>query len=183
MDGEITRLLHGLRSGDAAAEDRLLAAVYQEIRGLAIGQLRREHGGHTLEPTELVHEAYMRLVPGEAGWQNRAHFFGAASRAMRRVLVEHARRRGAGKRGSGRKAVTFSDLNVPAVDPGLDLLELDMALTELEALDPRLSQVVHLRYFAGCSIEETAELLGVSIATVKRDWTYARAWLLERLSS
>ena len=181
MDGEITRLLRDLNGGDAAAQDRLLSAVYHEVRLLADAHLRREREGHTLEPTELVHEAYIRLAGG-AGWQNRAHFFGAASRAMRRVLVEHARRRGAGRRGGGRRQVTFSDLNVPSVDPGIDLLGLDAALTELEALDPRLGQVVHLRYFAGCSIEETAELLGVSAATVKRDWTYARAWLLERLA-
>jgi RNA polymerase sigma factor (TIGR02999 family) len=149
---------------------------------MAGARMARERPGHTLQATALVNEAYLRLAPGEKQWENRAHFFGAAAHAMRRILVDHARRHQASKRGGEARRVTFDDLAVAAGEPGLDLLALDQALDALAEEEPRLAEVVHLRYFAGLGITETAALLDTSPATVKRDWTFARAWLLERMS-
>lgn len=173
----ITQLLERLNQGDREAGEELIGSIYAELRGLSGALMRRERPGHTLQPTALVHEAFLRLVQGDTKWQSRAHFFGAAARAMRRILVDHARGRAAQKRAGGEVRVTFEDLALAAPDPKLDLLALDEALRALEAEDPRLVKVVELRYFAGCSLEETAALLEVSVATVKRDWLYARAWL------
>jgi len=143
--------------------------------------MRRERGYRTLQPTALVHEAYLRLAGSGSRWENRAHFFGAAASAMRRILVEQARHRLSQKRGGELQRVTFKDLDVQVEDPQLDLIAMDEALTALAAVDERLVRVVELRYFAGCSLEETAALLETATATVKRDWTYARAWLYDYL--
>ncbi len=178
---DVTALLVAVRGGDSDARDTLIGQLYGELRRLASSLLRSERPGHTLQPTALVHEAFLRLVPAEDEWENRAHFFGAAARAMRQVLVEHARRRLAEKRGGQAERVTFDDLQVQIEDPRLDLLALDEALTALLEVDARLVRVVELRYFTGCNLAETARILGVSTATVKRDWFYARAWLYERL--
>lgn len=176
---DLTRLL-GAADQDPRAAARLYESVYQELRLLARASMRRESPGHTLQPTALVNEAYLRLLPsGE--WASRSHYFGAAARAMRRILVDHARARRAAKRGDGRMRVTFSDIDVAVEEPDVDVEALDEALERLQQVDPRLEQVVSLRYFAGMDIEQTAAALGVSPATVKRDWTYARAWLHEQL--
>jgi RNA polymerase sigma factor (TIGR02999 family) len=180
--GDVTRLLESVRSGRAGARDELYELVYRELQSMAGAQLGRERSGHTLQATALVNEAYLRLAPGEQKLENRAHFFGSAARAMRRILVDHARRHHASKRGGDVVRVTFEDLSIAAEDPDVDLLSLDEALGELAKHEPRLADVVHLRYFAGLGIAETATMLGTSPATVKRDWTFARAWLLERMS-
>lgn len=179
---EVTQLLQSIREGDEAASDRLLALIYQELRSMAGARMRLERPGHTLQPTALVNEAYLRLAGGAQQWENRAHFFGAAARAMRRILVDHARKRASQKRGSGAARITFDEMNIEGEDPDLDLLALDEALTALAKHDDRLAEVVRLRYFAGLSIQETAEVMDTSPATVKRDWSYARAWLFERMS-
>lgn len=178
---EVTRLLAAARDGERKALEQLYALVYGELRGLAEARLRRERRGHTLQPTALVNEVYLRLDPNKGSWENRRHFFGAASRAMRCILVDHARRRLADKRGAGLERVTLADLEVASPETDIDLVALDRTLEELEREEPRLAEVVTMRVFAGMSIEETAEALELSPATVKRDWTFARAWLGERL--
>ena len=178
---DITRLLADARDGGRPALERLFALVYGELKGMAESRLRRERPGHTLQPTALVNEVYLRLDPDKAGWENRRHFFGAASQAMRRILVDHARRRLADKRGGGLARVTLADLEVASPEGDIDLLALDTALETLERDEPRLASVVTMRIFAGMSIEETAEALELSPATVKRDWLYARAWLADQM--
>ncbi len=158
-----------------------MRVVYGDLERMARSHLRRERSGHTLETSDLVSEAYLRLGLDARTFENRSHFFAAAAVAMRRVLVDHARRRAADKRGGDVHPVTFEDLAVHAEEPSVDILVLDEALEALAAHDERLARLVQLRYFVGLSIQETAEMLGVSPATVKRDWTYARAWLLERM--
>ena len=173
---DVTRLLLHLSNGRPAAADELLPLVYAELRNMAARLLRSERPDHTLQPTALVHEAYLRLVDQRVDtWQNKAHFLGIAAQAMRRILIDHARRRRATKRGGAR--VTLDDDMAAVTGPSLDLLALDTALQELAALDPRQGQVVELRFFGGLTLEETAEVLGIAPATVKRDWTVARAWL------
>ena len=159
--------------------DALFPVVYDELRRLAERHLRRERPGHTLQPTALVHEAYLRLTEARRiDWSDRAAFFGAAATTMRRILVNHARDRGAQKRGGGAAPRPLDEaLDVPTDAPDDALLAVDEALTALAALDPRQARVVELRYFAGLSVEETAEVLGVSPATVKREWSTAKAWL------
>jgi RNA polymerase sigma factor (TIGR02999 family) len=176
--GEVTRLLEAWRDGDQAARDRLIPLIYDELRRRAAAHLRRERRGHTLRPTELVHETYLRLCAQHAGWQNREQLFGVASRLMRRILVDHARMRGAAKRG-GIRVTLVEGLAAAAVEP--DLLDLDAALDELAALDERQAQLVELRFFGGLGIEESARMLGVSVATANRDWVTAKAWLYRRL--
>jgi RNA polymerase sigma factor (TIGR02999 family) len=178
---EITTLLRAATEGDRRAFDQLVPLIYDELHAMARGQLRRERSDHSLQPTELVSEAYLRLAEGPGGFENRSHFFGAAATAMRRVLVDHARRRAAEKRGGDRHRVTFEDLAVEAEEPSVDVVALDDALKALEQEDARLARVVEMRFFVGFSIEETATTMGISAATVKRDWTYARAWLMERM--
>jgi RNA polymerase sigma factor (TIGR02999 family) len=178
---EVTRLLAAARGGERRAVDELYALIYGELHGLAEARLRRERHGHTLQPTALVNEVYLRLDPNKGSWENRRHFFGAASRAMRCVLVDYARRRLADKRGSGLERVTFADLEIAAAEVDYDLVALDGALEELAREEPRLAEVVTMRVFAGMSIDQTAEALDLSPATVKRDWTFARAWLGQRL--
>ena len=177
--GEITAALTAIREGDETALTRLLPLVYEELRRVARRMMAREPSGQTLQPTALVHEAYVRLFGnGPTRWDNRAHFFVAAATAMRRILVERARRRRAERHGGHQQRVTLDEGAVPADPRGADLLALDHALGRLTAEDERASRVVHLRYFAGLGIVETAELMGISTATVSREWTYARAWLL-----
>jgi RNA polymerase sigma factor (TIGR02999 family) len=178
-DGEVTRLLHAWGEGDDSARERLIPIVYQELRRRAAAHLRHERDGHTLRPTDLVHETYLRLREQNAAWRNRDQFFGVASRLMRRVLVDHARARAAAKRGHGLR-VPLNEDAVPGTGPP-DLLDLDTALVELAALDERQASLVELRYFGGLSIEEAARVLGLSPATVSREWTAARTWLYLRL--
>ena len=175
----VTALLQAWNAGDEEAGRRLIPLVYSELRRRAGGYLRRERPGHTLQPTALVHEAYLRLVGLQGPWRSRSQFFGVASNLMRRILVDHARRRRAAKRDGVR--VVFDEAVQPAAEPELDLVRLDEALSELSALDARQGRLVELRYFGGLTLDEAAELLGVSLATVKRDWTLARAWLYDRL--
>ena len=179
---DLTQLLRAVQSDHDGAREKLYERVYSELKAIAGAHLVSERPGHTLQTTALVNEAYLRLVPGEEHWQNRAHFFGSAARAMRRILVDHARRHRSLKRGGEAERVSFADLAVTAEEPDLDLLALDKALDALAEDEPRLAEVVNLRYFGGLSIVETAAVLGISLATVKRDWTFARAWLLERMS-
>ena len=181
---DVTGLLADWRGGDENALARLIPVVYQELRRVARAHLRREGSDHTLETTALVHEAYLRLVGlDRMTLQNRTHFFAMAARLMREILVDHARRKNALKRGHGISIVSLDEVTV-GNDPGIvDVVALDEALNDLSSFDERLCRVVELRFFGGLSIAETTEALGVSSATVERDWTVAKAWLLQRLSS
>jgi RNA polymerase sigma factor (TIGR02999 family) len=176
----VTELLRAWSRGDAAAQDELLPLIYQELRRRAAAQLRRERRGHTLQPTALVHEAYLRLVDQDVAWKSRAHFFSLASEMMRRVLVDHARGRKADKRAGGTR-VELDEALAISEERDVDLVLLDQALAELSDLDPRHGRIVELRFFGGLTLEETASVLGISPATVKREWTLARAWLYGRL--
>jgi len=179
----VTELLRAWSDGDAGARDQLMPLVYEELRKRAAAYLRRERRGHTLQPTALVHEAYLRLVDQRrAAWQNRAQFFGVASQMMRRILVDRARARRRAKRSGGWGRVTLDEAAkvTPPVD--VDILDLDAALRELAAFDPRKSQIAELRFFGGLSLDETGQVLGISLATVERDWQAARAWLFKTLS-
>lgn len=180
---EVTRLLLAWGNGDETAFDRLLPLVYDELRRLARNYMRRERRGHTLQTSALVNEAYLRLVDHEnIEWQNRAHFFGVAAQAMRRILVDHARTRNYQKRGGGAQQVSLDEAATLAGDRAAELIALDEALQELGKMDERKSRVVELRYFGGLSLEETAEALGVSIPTVTRDWNTAKAWLMREMT-
>lgn len=179
----ITELLHAHAAGDAAALEQLLPLVYGELRRIARGRLRREQPGHTLAPTELVHEAFLKLVPlARVDWHDRTHFFAIASRAMRNVLIDHAVRRGAAKRGGGARPITLSE-GAGTPEPLDELIALGEALERLERLDARQARVVECRFFGGLSLDETAEALGISAATVSRDWAFARAWLHHELAT
>ena len=171
--------------GDRQSVDSLLPIVYQELRRLAASYLRRERPGQTLQPTALVHEAYLRLMKDKPGrWQNRAHFCAIAAHAMRQILIERARARDALKRGGGAPRVTFDEgLPARSEDRSIDMVALDAALDRLAALDAGQARIVELRFFGGLSIEETADAIGVSPATVKRHWAVARAWLARELES
>jgi len=179
---DLTRLLVAWSHGEPGALDRLVPLVYGQLRRQARLQLRHERAGHTLQPTALVHEAFLRLVgQSRAQWQNREQFFAVAARAMRRVLVDHARARAAAKRGDGRTLIALDEAPDPAAPPAVDVLALDQTLDRLAAIDLRQARVVELRYFAGLSAPETAAALEVSLATVNRDWAMARAWLFREL--
>ena len=180
----VTQLLVSWGNGDRAALDALAPMVYDELRRLAQSYLRRERSDHTLQGTALVNEAYLRLVDQRnVQWQNRAHFFGVAAQMIRRILVDHARGHQAAKRGAGAAKLSLDEaLGVPGSHQDLNLVNLDEALETLQTLDPRQARVIELRYFTGLSIEETAEVVGISPATVKREWTAARAWLYRELS-
>ena len=180
----VTQLLIDWSNGDQAALDRLMPVVYDELRRLASNYLRRERAGHTLQPTALVNEAYLRLVDQrKAKWQNRAQFFGVAAQLMRRILVDHARVRQAQKRGgSDQQQISLSHADRIAEHPEIDLLALHEALNQLAVIDPQQARVVELKFFGGLTIEETAEVIGISHATVERDWTMARAWLRRELA-
>jgi RNA polymerase sigma-70 factor, ECF subfamily len=175
---DVTRLLVRLTDGDRAALDDLLPLVYGELRRLAASYLRRERADHTLQPTALVHESYLRLVDQtQVRWQNRAHFFGVAAQMMRRILVDHARERVAEKRGGGAERLSLDENIAVSGERARELVALDEALARLAEIDPEKSRVVELRFFGGLSVEETAEVLGVSAPTVKRHWRMAKAWL------
>ena len=179
----ITQLLIDWGQGDQAALDKLMPLVHSELKRLASNYLRRERAGHTLQPTALVNEAYLKLVGQKnAKWQNRAQFFGISAQLMRRILVDHARRHQAEKRGgSEQERLSITSAEKIANQPKVDLLALNEALDELGRMDPQQSRIVELKFFAGLSIEETAEVLGISHATVERDWKLARAWLRRQL--
>jgi len=175
---QVTKLLHDWKNGDPEALNRLTPLVYQELRRLADTYLRNEGAAKTLQPTALVHDLYLRLVGGELpDWQSRAHFFGIAAHRMRQILVEHARRRHASKRGAGAEAVTFDDMVCFAPQRSSDIIALDEALNSLVTFDERKCKVIELRYFAGLSMEEIAEALKISVATVGREQRLAEAWL------
>ena len=179
---DVTRLLQAWSDGDEAALDQLVPLVEAELRRLARACMGRERKGHTLQPTALVNEAFLRL-PGarHLRWQDRAHFLGIAARLMRRVLVDHARSRGYQKRGGGAERVQLDSALLHAPEPSLDIVELDRALEAFATVDARRSQVVELRFFGGLTLDETAQVLNISIETVKRDWRLARLWLLREL--
>jgi RNA polymerase sigma factor (TIGR02999 family) len=175
---DVTRLLIRLTEGDRAVLDDLLPLVYGELRRVAAGYLRRENSGHTLQPTALVNEAYIRLVDQtQVRWQNRAHFLGVAAQMMRRILVDHARGRQAEKRGGDYQKLSLDENIDVSGDRSAELVALDEALDRLAELDPQKSRIVELRFFGGLSVEETAEVIGVSAPTVKRQWRMAKAWL------
>lgn len=179
----ITRLLVGWSRGDRAAFDQLLPLVYDELRKVAARRLRHERANHTLQPTALVHEAYVKLIDQDrVQWRNRAHFFAISSRLMRRILVDHARAHGAAKRGGGAQLVSLDDAGDVALAPDVSLLALDEALGQLETLDPVQAQIIELRFFGGLTIEETAAVVRVSPATVGREWNVAKAWLYRELT-
>ena len=181
---EVTELLQAWSEGNVAARDLLMPLVYDELRRRASAYLRRERSGHTLQPTALVHEAYLRLVDQRrVAWRNRAQFFGVAAEMMRRVLVDHARANKAAKRSGMLSRVTL-DPDVAVTRPvDIDVLDLDAALARLAAFDERKSRIAELRFFGGLSLKEAGEVLNVSLATVERDWQVARAWLFDALSS
>src|SRR5688572_2664096 len=178
----VTALLDDWTRGDARALDRILPLVYDELRRIAARHLRRERAGHTLQPTALVHEAYVKLVDQRrVDWRSRAHFYGVASQVMRRLLVDHARRHKANKRGNGLEWVAMDEaLNMPAPNQ-IPVLVLDEVIGRLETLDRRLAQLVELRAFGGCTLEEAAEVLQVSESTAKREWRTVKAWLTREL--
>ena len=180
---EITQLLHRLEAGDRSGIDRLFSTVYHELRNMAAKCFQREAKGNTLQPTALVHEAYMKLVDQKAvNWQGRTHFFAVAAQAMRRILVDHARQRAAAKRGGGHKRLQLDDQLVSGFQPNDDILAVDEALSKLAQLDPRQAQLVELRFFGGLSVEEAADVLGISKRAAEREWTMVRAWLRRELS-
>jgi RNA polymerase sigma factor (TIGR02999 family) len=184
---DVTRMLANWSNGDQSALEALLPLVYDELRRQAAAYLRREAPGHTLQPTALVNEAFLRMINQTAvTWQNRAHFFGAAANLMRQILIQHARAKHADKRGGDAQKLYLADLSGLAdnltKEQNLDLIALDDALNDLARVAPQQSRVVELRYFGGLSIEETAEVLGISPATVKREWTMAKAWLHREIS-
>ena len=178
----VTELLVRWRAGDPGALQALMPLVYDEMRRLAHRYLRRERPGHTLQSTALVHEAFVRLT-GNAPpqWEDRAHFFGIAAHLMRQILVEYARSRNAGKRGGAAIRLALDNVEEPSAKPDLDIVALDDALNDLARVDPQQSRVVELRFFSGLSIEDTAQVLGISESTVKRDWNTARVWLYREL--
>ena len=179
---DITQLLRDWANGAPSALETLTPLVYAELRRLAGSYMRSEAPGHTLQPTALVHEAFLRMVARDApDCQNRSHFYGVASHLMRQILIDHARTRNAGKRGGGKANISLEENLVVSREREADLMALDEALERLSALDPRKAQVVELRFFGGLSVEESAEVLKVSEVTVRRDWQFAKAWLVREL--
>jgi RNA polymerase sigma factor (TIGR02999 family) len=180
--GDVTLLLRSFRAGDGDAVARLMALIYPELKKLARARLRHEREDHDLQPTALVHEAYLRLVAHEHHtWESRGHFFAAAANVMRRILIEHARSRNAKKRNGARTYITLESSLTMTQEQSAELLDLDQALIELEEISPRQARVVELRYFSGLSVPEIANALGVNPRSVDRDWATARAWLRSRL--
>ncbi len=182
---EVTRILQALEAGDVAATDQLLPIVYAELRRLAGHKLAHESPGQTLTATALVHEAYLRLVGNEndQGWDHRGHFFAAAAESMRRILIENARRKKRLKHGGEHDRVDLPEIEAPVLEQADDLLALDQALTEFALESPEKAELVKLRYFAGLSEQEAAEVLGISRATASRHWSYSRAWLYNQMQS
>lgn len=180
---DITRLLVDWSEGRREALDQLMPVIYHELHKIAGGYLRRERAEHTLQPTALINEAYLRLVgPNIPSFRSRAHFYGVAAHVMRQILVEHARARGAAKRGGGERKVSLDDATLFSAERTADLVALDDALTTLAAVDERKSKVIELRFFGGLSLDETADALGVSVATISRELRFAQAWLQRELS-
>lgn len=179
---EITKVLQSWSDGDAQAVELLFPLVYEELRRLARSYLRRERGDHTLQPTALVHEAYLRLIDQTVEWQNRAHFYGIAAQMMRRVLVNHARERAADKRGAEWRKISLENVENLGANQPLDVLALDEALQSLEKFDARKCRVVEMRFFCGLTEKEIAEVLKVTEKTIRRDWTMAKMWLHRELS-
>lgn len=183
LPGDVTRVLTRVAGGDNAAVGELMSLVHGELHGLARGYLRRESAGHTLQPTALVNEAYLKLVQQDrVDWQGRSHFFAVGAQAMRRILVDHARTKAREKRGGGRERVTLDEAVAFSPRQDEDVLALDQALTRLSERHPRQARIVELRFFGGLQLEEVAELLGVSRRTVAGDWRLAKAWLRRELS-
>jgi len=182
--GDVTRILAAIESGEPQAAQDLLPVVYDELRRLAAHRMSREKPGHTLQPTALVHEAYLRLVEAESSreWKSRGHFFGAAARAMRRILIERARGKARHKRGGGRRRIPLSAVEVAVENEPDDLLALDEALGRLERADPEAVRLVELRYFAGLTMAQAAESLGTPLRSAERTWAYARSWLHRELT-
>jgi RNA polymerase sigma factor (TIGR02999 family) len=179
---DITLMLDAISAGDHHASERLLPLVYDELRRLAAARMSQEASGHTLQPTALVHEAWLRLAGGEnQSWENRAHFFGAAAEAMRRILIERARRKSRLKRGSGQALLDIADLDVVAAMPDDKILLVDEALEQLKLEDPEKARIVLLKFFAGATNEQAAEILNVNERTVRRQWEFAKAWLFDRM--
>ena len=183
IEPDLTALLRDASEGDQAALDRLMPLVYGELRKIAASYLRQERKDHTLQPTALVHEAYLRLThQKDVAWQNRAHFFGIAAQMMRRILVDHARKRLAAKRDASAWKVATAEVDGGA-ESAPELLALDRALEELEKIDPQQAKIVELRFFGGLTVEETAEVAGISPRTVKREWRTAKAWLRREIGA
>src|SRR5437764_14266236 len=184
QDGNVTLLLKELREGNGEAANRLMPLIYKELRRLAGSYMQRERTGHTLQATALVNEVYMRLAGGEpVPWQNRAHFFAIAAHAMREVLLDYARRHNAGKRGGKDAQQVEIDVELRGVSPKIEnVIAIDEALARLERIDPRQSRLIELRFFAGLSVEEASEVMGVSPVTIKREWRSAKAWLHRELA-
>ncbi len=183
-DTNITKLLADVGAGDSEAAAELLPVVYDELRRLAQALMAKERSGHTLQPTALVHDAYLRLVgDDDPGWNNRGHFFAAAALAMRRILVDQARRKARVRHGGEHQRVDAAALNFVIDEPKDDVLAIEKALQKLEAEDPRKGQIVNMRYFARMSAKETAETLGISLSTVEREWRFCRAWLYNEIST
>jgi len=179
---EVTRILDAIDQGDVQAVDNLLPLVYEELRRLAAQKMSRESPGQTLQATALVHEAYIRLVGEDKNWKGRTHFFAAAAEAMRRILIENARRKGRLKRGGGRHRVDFENADLAVDGPSTDLIALDEALVKLAEEDRVVAELVKIRYFAGLTLEQAAEIIGVSRRTADRYWAYARAWLYQEIT-
>jgi RNA polymerase sigma factor (TIGR02999 family) len=180
----VTRVLTAIEQGDARSTDELLPLVYSELRRMAAHKMASEPAGHTLQPTALVHEAWLKLVDSpNRSWQNRAHFFGAAAEAMRRILIARARRKHTQRRGSGAEHRDLDEIEIASPAPDDRLLALNEALDRFATLEPRQAELVKLRYFVGVTIEEAADVLGISEATAKRWWAYARAWLFNEINA
>jgi RNA polymerase sigma factor (TIGR02999 family) len=177
----VAELLAAVDRGEATALDRLIAAIYPELKRLAHFQLTGERPGHSLNTTAIVHEAFVRLVSGRNKWSDRKHFLRAAATVMRHLLVDHARKRGAEKRGAGVAAVTLEDEKFTSDDDSMAVLMLDRAIRDIAEIDPRLEQIIECRYFAGLSVADTAEALGMAVRTVERDWQRARGYLLKAM--
>lgn len=181
---EVTVILQAIGRGESHAAEELLPLVYDELRQLAAARMAREAAGHTLQPTALVHEVWLRLAGNQPqSWQNRAHFFGAAAEAMRRILIERARRKSRLKRGSGQALLDIADLDLAEAMPDDKILLVDEALEQLKVEDPEKAQIVMLKFFAGLTNEQVAEILNVNERTVRRQWTFAQAWLLDRMTA
>ncbi len=184
METQVTKILNAIAAGESKAASELLPIVYSELRNLATSRLNNESAGHTLQPTALVHEAYIRLVgvPESDDWKNRAHFFAAAAEAMRRILIEHARAKKTQKRGGDLQRVSMQAIEGFVVDRADDLLALDAALCELANIDDVKAELVKLRFFVGLNMEQTATAMGMSLRTAERTWAYSRAWLQRKIS-
>lgn len=178
----LTRFLNDLASGQADDADRLMPYVHEQLRGLARGHLRSQSAGHTLEPTALVHEAYLRMFDRRRTWKDRKHFFALAAKAMRQILVDHARAQQRLKRGRGKVRIALHEEMIGSTEDAVEVLDLDHAMVELSSLDDRQGRIVELRFFGGLEVEEVADLLSLSKSTVEREWRAARAWLGVRLA-